>query len=177
MKNLNRLTFLVALVAAGCSTLSSNPRKTIPFSQVESLKIGKTTKDQIIQSFGKPDEILPYQSKGEVLIYDGVLSNGDKAQKASFSFNKNNALVGVVWIPYETDALHNVKAVQDRFKKVKFISHTKGWDQQGHFYSDDVYYYNEKAGVSFEVNSYHQTVSMIGIGLSSANRNISSQRK
>jgi hypothetical protein len=107
---------------------------------------------QLLQCFGKSNKISPHSDVEEAWIYDAVLSTGAIGQKASFSFD-DNTLVGVFWIPYDSDSLQDAKIVQEHFKDAKFTRTVKGWDKQGHSYSDDVRYYDPEKGITFTTDA------------------------
>jgi hypothetical protein len=167
--------FLLAFSLTSCATLSNQSLKPIPFSEIEKLELGKSTKDQVFGLFGKPNKISPHTNTQEAWIYDGVLSTGVIVQKASFSFDANT-LIGVFWIPYETDALQEIKAVQEHFKDVKFSKKVKGWDKQGHSYSDDVSYWDTEKGIAFTENGNRHTVDWIIMAVPSLKRGVSSEK-
>lgn len=158
-----------------CAILSQSSVQTIPFSEVEKVIPGKSTKNDIRLRFGTPDRVLHRSSTQEAWIYQEKLDTGVMGQKASFSFEAD-LLVGALWIPNESDPLENASFVQAHFKGAKFIRKVKGWDQQGHSYSDDVTYYDAERGILFTTGGRDQTVSAIGFNLPSAERNVSSQR-
>lgn len=168
------LTLFLAFSLTSCASVSHPPVKTIAFSDVEKLEPGKSTKDQVRKVFGKPSETSSRSKTQEAWIYDGVLSDGSVGQRASFSFD-GDILVGALWMPYESDPLESVQAVQEHFKGAKFVPHVKGWDKQGHSYSEDVSYYDPKRGILFTTSGRNQTVSAIGFNLPDFKRSISSE--
>lgn len=163
----------LTLCLTSCASLSNQPAKTIAFSDIEKLELGRTTKDQVLALFGKPNEILPHSKAEEAWIYDGTLNTGAIAQKASFSFKDNN-LIGAFWVPYDSDALQNIAAVQKHFKDAKFARKVKGWDPQGHSYSDDVRYYDVEKGISYTTDA-DKIVTWITLTMPSTMRNVSSE--
>ncbi len=167
------LNFFLAFSLTSCASLSHQPAKTIAFSDIEKLNLGKTTKEQILSLFGKPTGTLHRSNTQEALVYDGVLSTGNLVQKASFSFD-DGKLIGVFWMPYDSDKFQNVKALQDHFKSARFVRKVKGWDKQGHSYSDEVRYYDPEKGISFTTDA-DKTVSWITFTLPSQARDISSK--
>jgi hypothetical protein len=167
---------LSLLVCISCSTMSGQTQKKISFSDIEKLEMGKTTKEQVLHVFGKPNEVLKNSVISEAWIYDGVLSDGSLAQKAAFSFDETT-LVGALWIPYESDEFQSAEVVKKHFKDMKFTLKTEGWDKRGHSYSDNIRYYDVKSGISFTVDGYHKTVSSIAIAVPLSNRKVSSQKK
>jgi hypothetical protein len=173
MKHVYKLIFLLLLTS--CSTLSGHSPRAIFFADIEKLEIEKTTQAQILQTFGKPSKVSFRSKSNEAWVYDGILPNGATAQKASFSF-KDGILVGALWIPYESDAFQNIETLQNHFKGMKFIREVEGWDKKGHSYSNDANYYDLKSGVSFTVDGYHNSVTMIGLAAPTSNRNLSSQK-
>lgn len=170
------LNLILIASLTSCASLSHQPANTIAFADIEKLELGKATKDQILSLFGKPDETLPRSNTKEAWIYDGVLSTGAIAQKASFSFD-GNILVGMLWTPYDSDTLQNAEAVQKHFKHGKFTRKVKGWDKQGHSYSDDASYYDQERGILFTTSGRDQTVSAIGFNLPSVKQNLSSKKQ
>jgi hypothetical protein len=167
------LKLILVFGLTSCATFPEQSFKPIPFSDIEKLELGKTTKDQILQQFGKPNKISPHSNVEEAWIYDAVLSTGSIGQKASFSFNEST-LVGVFWMPYGSDSFQNVKAVQEHFKDAKFVRKVKGWDKQGHSYSDDVRYYDPEKGISFTTDA-DKTVNWITFSIPSVTRKFSSE--
>ncbi len=172
--NLALKIVLMTLFLTSCATFSNRTLKVISFSEIERLELGKSTKDQVVGLFGKPIKISPHSEGQESWIYDGVLSNGAIGQKASFSFD-GNTLVGVFWMPYESDAFQEVKVVLDHFKDAKFERKVKGWDKQGHSYSNDVRYYDPEKGVSFTTDA-DKSVNWITFTMPSVKRTVSSDK-
>ncbi len=85
-------------------------------------------------------------------------------------------MVGALWIPYESDPLESVKAVQEHFRGAKFTRKVKGWDKQGHSYSEDVSYYDPERGILFTTSGRDQSVSAIGFNLPDVKRSVSSEK-
>ena len=167
--------FFLALSLASCSSFSHQTTKAIAFSEVEKLEPGKSTKDKVLRLFGKPDEVSPRTKTQEAWIYDRVMSDGAMGQKASFSFD-GDILVGALWMPYESDPLESLKAVQEHFSGAKFIRKIKGWDKQGHSYSEDASYYDPERGILFTTSGREQSVSAIGFNLPEVARAVSSEK-
>ena len=169
------LKFFLIIGLTSCSTLSQQSAKTISFADIEKLDLGITTKDQVLQRFGRPNEVSPRSEDREAWIYDCMISTGAIVQKASFSFI-GNTLVGALWIPYDSDTLQDANAVQEHFKGAKFTRQVKGWDKQGHSYSNDASYYDLEHGILFTTNGRDQTVNAIGLNVPSIKRNVSSEK-
>jgi hypothetical protein len=170
------LRFFLALSLTSCASFSHRPAGKIEFSDFEKLELGKTTKDQVRERFGKPVKTSPRSDTQEAWIYEGTLSAGKIGQKASFSF-EGNTLVGALWMPDEADPLENVRAVQAHFKGARFTRKVKGWDQQGHSYSEDASYYDAERGILFTTSGRDQSVSAIGFNIPSVKRSVSSENK
>lgn len=169
------LKLFLAFNLTSCASLSHQPAKTIAFSDIEKLEPGKSTKDQVHTLFGKPVKVSPRSETQEAWIYDEQLSTGLIGQKAAFSFD-GDILVGALWMPYESDPLESVQAVQKHFSGAKFIRKIKGWDKQGHSYSEDVSYYDPERGILFTTSGRDQSVSAIGFNLPDVKRSVSSEK-
>ena len=169
------LKFFLILGLTSCASFSHQSPKSIVFSDIEKLELGKTKKDQILSLYGNPNGKSSRSDTQEAWIYNEALSTGDIAQKASFSFD-GNILVGVLWVPHDSDPFENAQVVQDHFKGAKFTRKVKGWDKQGHSYSDDVSYYDPERGILFTTGGRDQTVSSIGLNIPSVKRNVSSEK-
>jgi len=92
-----------------------------------------------------------------------------------FSF-AGDTLVGVLWIPSDSDPLANIQTVQEHFKQAKFTRQVAGWDQQRHSYSNNASYYDSDHGILFTTNEYNHSVNAIGFNIPSANRDLSSEK-
>ncbi len=172
MKEALKIFLILGLTA--CASPSQLSFKNIAFPDIENLEPGRSTKDQVLTIFGKPNQTRPRSATQEAWIYDAVLSNGAIGQKASFSFD-GDILVGALWMPYESDSLENAQAVKDHFKGAKFTRKVKGWDKKGHSYSDHVNYYDPEGGILFTTMSGDRVVSAIGFNLPDAKRDISAE--
>jgi outer membrane protein assembly factor BamE (lipoprotein component of BamABCDE complex) len=170
------LSFFLALSLTSCASFSHRHAGKIEFSDIEKLELGKTTKDQVRERFGKPVKTSPRSDTQEAWFYEGTVSTGTIGQKASFSF-EGDTLVGALWMPDEADPLENVQAVQAHFNGARFTRKVKGWDQQGHSYSEDASYYDAERGILFTTSGREQSVSAIGFNIPSVKRNVSSENK
>ncbi len=168
------LNLLLILGLTSCASFSLPSARIVSFADVEKLEPGKSTKDQVRTLFGKPVKVSPRSATQEAWIYNEMLSTGAIGQKASFSFD-GEILVGALWMPYESDPLESVQAVQEHFRGANFIRKVKGWDNQGHSYSEDVSYYDPGRGILFTTSGRDQIVNAIGFNLPDIKRRVSSE--
>ena len=152
---------LLNTLLLACSTPPS-PRNDISLNDVESLRIGNTTKAEAEHLFGKASQILSPSPNNQSWVY----KNKDGAQTASLTFNESGVLIGAIWVPSNPQKLLNLQEALAHFKSSKFKTEKVGWDDQGHYYSEDVRYFDEKNGISFLITSSDQCVMMVGFSAS-----------
>ncbi len=168
------LIFFLAFSLSSCASFSRQPHKSIEFRDFEKLSPSQSTKDDVLKLFGKPNK-ESFRSTNQVAwIYDGVLRDGTKGQKAAFSFD-GNILVGSLWMPFDSDSFESVQTVKAHFKGGNFIRKIKGWDKQGHSYSEDASYYDAERGILFTTSGRDQSVDAIGFNIPEVKRSISSE--
>ena len=156
-----RFFFIFVLLSTGCATLPHGSR-VIAISDIRNLKVGQASKAEVESLLGKPQQIVLKFKPNEVWIYKTPEGN----QTASVAFNENSSLIGAVWVAAsDKDAISLQKALS-LFQQSKFKVQKEGWDKQGHFYSDDAYYRDERNEISFTVNAHDQSVTTIAFGAS-----------
>lgn len=155
---------VMTLFTVGCATPSASPTspisKTITLSDIEKLRVGQTNISDATNQLGRPTQVVSKFSPAEIWLYQ----NSDGVQTASLTFDQQGFLVGAVWSATGAQDTLSVKDALTHFKNSSFTVKKEGWDKQGHSYSEDSHYKDEKTGITFTVNSQDQSVMSIGFG-------------
>jgi hypothetical protein len=127
----------------------------ISLSQVEHLTMGKSTKNDLIQLFGKPSVVL-YPKSFEAWAYEG--STG---QRATFTMDSKGVVLSALWIPISGKECSTKTCVLSHFKNITFQFEKKSERLGKHEVGYYVSYTNKESGVSVDLPMKSEEVSYI----------------
>jgi hypothetical protein len=169
----NRLFFVFFPLVAACATLGRSSSN-IELADIEKLKIGVTTGQELMTELGQPDQVLPQSANHEeVWIY---FNNAEtpSSQRASFVVDsQTKTVLSAVWIPNSQDLLLSQGEVLKHFESRTSLRAHKSDLIANHEFPREIAFKDPQTGVSVWVNSATQEVQMIGFGTPSADRVIS----
>lgn len=157
----NLLILIAAVFSYGCATskptIHSENAKQLSLEKVETLEIARSSPEEIKLLFGEPYKAVQ-SVEGSTWLYLNAQSTG---QKAAFKFTSANTLASIHWIVYDEDAEKNLAVVKRRYPKANFQKRELDWINP-HIAPSEVYFQDEKLGISIEVNKYRGGVTSIG---------------
>ncbi len=132
-------------VLAGCSSFSTSKDGTlnsIALTQVEQLTMGKSTKQNLENIFGKPSAIV-YPNNFESWVYDS-----DIGESAVFTMDTGGVILSALWIPVAGKSCSNKVCILDYYKNIGFKIENRteqfGKNESGAYLS----YSNQEKGIS-----------------------------
>jgi len=162
-KNIPFLTLLIMLCPS-CSSLSAkNHVSSYPLSLVETIKPGTTTKEEVIATLKKPDQIIPLTGKelvhgNEAWLY---LNDEKDSTRASIIFDKKSIVSEVNWFPESQDEESDLQRLLSHYSPAKFVKSTIPWTTQHSSPSEHVYS-NETLGIKIVSMPNNDFVESIG---------------
>lgn len=153
-----KLKFVISSIIFGLAVSphsDATERQLAPtLKQVESLEIGKTTRDGIKALWGSPYRIV---AKERGLVVWFYLNKDSTAQKASFNFNEAGILRTKLYLVDDEEPESQVEAVFKHYPNSKFRRYEAEWINP-HSAPDEIYYEDEKAGLLIEVHKTRNEV-------------------
>lgn len=157
---IHSLIFLVSLSACSTAILSS-ARHPITLSDLERLRPGRATVQELRNNLGAPEETITDSASEEVWVYDEP-HGGLNWQRASFTIDtKTGEILASVLLLNESDPIHDLDQATRYFSASHFIIRDEGWSKSRE-YSDDTDYSDSVNGISMTVRRTRKTVSDIG---------------
>jgi hypothetical protein len=129
---------------SACST-AQNLKTTLSLENVRKLSLGKSTREQIIQSMGYPPHIFPIvENQENVLWY--TASHGNDAKLTLYVDRKTGILNSISWGVYHDEWESNIKHAKSLFKNSTFKHYyfpNTGTD----VFSNLEYFIDQEAGI------------------------------
>ena len=155
-------SLLTLALLSACSTASISPaRRPITLSDLERLRPGRATIQELRLELGAPEETINDSASEEVWVYNephGELN----WQRASFTIDKRSGeILASVLLLREADTLHDLDQATRYFSASHFVIKDEGWSKRRE-YSDDTEYSDSVNGISMTVRRTRNTVSDIG---------------
>lgn len=150
-----------AFMIAGCASSPTGSAQGLLFLDVESVAYGKTSSVELVAKLGSPTRIAHLKNGLDVWSYSENHKDVGLVQRANFGVDPISKRVeSVTWILLPDEPFTKISEVLAHFPNAKFTNSPVGL-VAGHRHSQDRVYTDSIRGLSFDVNSYHQTVQSI----------------
>ncbi len=155
------LGLVVLYILCSCSTAPHSPRPFILLSQVEKLKIGKDTGEQVQKIVGIPDVKLPYKGEEEMEVWDYFEGETRATPRLALGFSKTSGLLKMAtWNLKQEDQDTSLDKIQNRFKKCDFKRYDATWTNP-HSGPDYEFFEDPGNGLQIVFSNTHQRVKSI----------------
>lgn len=167
------LMIIAMLGIMGCA--SAKLRAPLSFSMVESISYGSAKTPDLVRLFGNPDKIIPMDSQTTIWSYEEIYPTLGLSERLNISVDiASSRVIGAIWIPHPDESVVKKEGILEHFKNARFSKKPVGWISKHHFSRDEVYVDDER-GISFYLNTFHNTVQHIGFSQPTTNRRLSTQ--
>jgi hypothetical protein len=164
---------LLSLVSVGCSTASTRMPK---IEDLESLKVGKSTKKDVNRILGTPKLKLLLKGDSEVETWCYYEGAPEPISRVGFDFEPNTGLLEAFsWHVKENEAEADLVKVKSRYSYATFIS-SRVESRNPHIVSYDLVYEDNTLGIGLFYSYTHQKVESIS-WYAPKERSISSSKK
>jgi hypothetical protein len=161
----------VSLVACASMTRSTS---TIGLHDVEKVKMGVSSDQDLVRVFGHPGRILPDTAASQELWVYFDDSEGSRSQRASFVLDsRKRTVISAAWIPRSSDSMHRQDQILRHFGKSSALEEARGELIAQHEFPSEKIFRDPQKGLVIWVNSATQEVQMVGFKTPGADRVIS----
>ena len=156
---MNKFIYLFILILlSSCITTKKN-NDILIYKSLHELKMNSSTKEEIINKFGLPDEVKNNDGTYQTLIYNDKKT---KYQRASINISTvNNRINSYLWIPFEGEKESKFDGAISNFGKTSFEELPDIYSLP-HFISSTVRVKDKKNGISIMYNRHTKAVDAIG---------------
>lgn len=156
---MNKFIYLfISILLSSCITAKKNSG-ILSYKSLHELKINSSSKEEIINKFGLPDEVKNNDGSYQTLIYNDKKT---KYHRASINISThNNRINSYLWIPFEGEKESTFDGAISNFGKTSFEELPDIYSLP-HFISSTVRVKDKKNGISIMYNKHTKTVDAIG---------------
>ena len=168
---MSKLIYLFTLMLISSCISYTKKSSTLSYQSLHQLKINSSTKEEIINKFGLPDEVKNNDGTYQTLIYNDKKT---KYHRTSINISTaNNRIINYLWIPFEGEKESKFDGAISNFGKTSFEELPDIYSLP-HFISSTVRVKDKKNGISIMYNKHTKSVDAIGF-FGSPDRTTSSQ--
>ncbi len=142
-----------------CTSCSSLPVKnSLNYSKLKIFDFSSTTKKDVIDQLGQPDDII-FRNNHQTLLYNDKVK---KYHRASINISTSTNLVtGYVWVPFPNEKEFKIDTAMSDFDKASFKETEDPNTVNAHYISYTVQLVDERNGITIMYNKSTKSVDAI----------------
>jgi len=172
----NPLFFAIVIISLSClhcSSVSQTNRPPLKLSQVELLKIGRTTRQEVLTILGPPKAKMLFDAPKNIEAWNYYDGDVKPVPRISLSFDEaSGVLLGKTWNVLQNEPESNLSQLEKFYPTSNFTHRDAPWTNP-HSYPDEEFYEDKEKGIQITFSYARQKVQAIS-WLSSTDRAVSS---